>query len=126
VAAASGGRVPRAFGWALSVAEALVDGPREVAVVGPDADERRAALHGVALAGVAPGLVVSVGEPGGDGVPLLADRPLVGGAPAAYVCRGFVCQAPVTEPSALAAQVGATLSPERTPAADPGDSGESE
>jgi uncharacterized protein YyaL (SSP411 family) len=126
VAAASGGRVPRAFGWALAVAEALVDGPREVAVVGPDADERRAALHAVALAGVAPGLVVSVGEPGGDGVPLLADRPLVAGAPAAYVCRSFVCQAPVADPSALAAQVGATLSPQRTPASVSGDSGESE
>src|SRR3954454_18149468 len=58
VAAASGDRVPRAFGWALAVAEAVVDGPREVAVVGPDGDERRAALHAVALAGVAPGLVV--------------------------------------------------------------------
>jgi hypothetical protein len=126
VAAASGGRVPRAFGWALSVAEALVDGPREVAVVGPDADDRRAALHAVALAGAAPGLVVSVGEPGADGVPLLADRPLVGGAPAAYVCRSFVCQAPVTEPPALAAQVGATLSQERTTASVSGDTRESE
>jgi hypothetical protein len=126
VAAASGARVPRAFGWALAVAEALADGPREVAIVGPDDDQRRAALHAVALAGVAPGAVVSVGEPGADGVPLLADRPLVGGAPAAYVCRSFVCQAPVTSPEALAAQVGATLSPERTPGADTGDSGESE
>jgi uncharacterized protein YyaL (SSP411 family) len=38
--------------------------------------------------------------PSGD-VPLLDDRPLVGGLPAAYVCRGFVCAAPVTEPDAL-------------------------
>jgi hypothetical protein len=44
-----------------------------------------------------------VGEPGTPGVPLLADRPLVGGAPAAYVCRGFVCSAPVTDVSALSA-----------------------
>jgi uncharacterized protein YyaL (SSP411 family) len=122
--------VPRAFGWALAVAEALADGPREVAVVGPDGDERRAGLHAVALAGVAPGLVVSAGEPGGgdDGtaVPLLADRPLVDGLAAAYVCRSFVCQAPVTEPAALAVQIGATLSPERTSATLPGDADESE
>jgi uncharacterized protein YyaL (SSP411 family) len=36
-------------------------------------------------------------------VPLLADRPPVGGRPAAYVCRGFVCSAPVTDVSALSA-----------------------
>jgi uncharacterized protein YyaL (SSP411 family) len=109
VAGAAGGRVPRAFGWALAVGEALADGPREVAVVGPDGDPGRAALRAVALAGVAPGLVLSVGEPGGDAVPLLADRPLVAGSAAAYVCRGFVCQAPVTDTDALAAQVGAIV-----------------
>jgi uncharacterized protein YyaL (SSP411 family) len=53
-------------------------------------------------------MVLSVGEPDADGVPLLADRPLVGGAPAAYVCRRFVCQMPVTAPEALAAQLGST------------------
>ena len=34
--------------------------------------------------------------------PLLADRPLVDGAPGAYVCRAFTCLAPVTDPAALA------------------------
>jgi uncharacterized protein YyaL (SSP411 family) len=34
---------------------------------------------------------------------LLADRPLVGGHSTAYVCRGFVCSAPVTDVSALSA-----------------------
>jgi uncharacterized protein YyaL (SSP411 family) len=29
-------------------------------------------------------------------VPLLADRPLLDGRAAAYVCRGFVCDRPVT------------------------------
>ena len=36
-----------------------------------------------------------------------AGRPLVGGEPAAYVCRGFVCSAPVTDVSAL----GAAMAP---------------
>ena len=35
------------------------------------------------------------------GVPLLAGRGLVNGAPAAYVCRQFTCQAPVTTPEQL-------------------------
>jgi uncharacterized protein YyaL (SSP411 family) len=32
---------------------------------------------------------------------LLADRPLVDGAPAAYVCRNFTCDAPTTDPERL-------------------------
>ncbi|WP_456817556.1 thioredoxin domain-containing protein [Cellulomonas sp. URHB0016] len=100
-------RYPRAAGAALAVVEALVDGPREVAVVGPDHDQRTDALHGVALRSAAPGLVVARGEPGGAGhrPPLLRDRPLVDGAPAAYVCRGFVCDRPTTSPLRLAAQL---------------------
>ena len=109
VAAANAARAPRAFGWALAVAEALADGPREVAVVGSDGDDARAALRAVALAGVAPGMVLSVGEPDAAGIPLLAGRPLVSGRPAGYVCRAFVCQAPVSSPEALAPQVGALL-----------------
>lgn len=101
---------PRAAGWALAAAEALLDGPREVAVVGPPDDEATRTLHRVALRSTAPGLVVAVGPPGttaaDDVVPLLRDRPLVGGRSAAYVCRGFVCDRPITSPEALAAALG--------------------
>jgi uncharacterized protein YyaL (SSP411 family) len=95
-------QAPRAAGWAAAVGEALVAGPLEVAVSGL-AGEQRDALARAARASTSPGAVVVVGEPGAPGVPLLADRPLVGGAPAAYVCRGFACSAPVTEVSALSA-----------------------
>jgi hypothetical protein len=47
--------------------------------------------------------VVVVGGPDEPGVPLLAGRPLVDGKAAGYVCRGFVCAAPVTDVSALSA-----------------------
>ena len=39
-------------------------------------------------------------------VPLLADRPTLDGHATAYVCEHFACQHPVTEPEALAAQLG--------------------
>ncbi|MFI1679429.1 thioredoxin domain-containing protein [Streptomyces sp. NPDC020607] len=98
---ALGPRVPRFIGHGLAVAEAALDGPREVAVIGDVLGD----LHRTALLGTAPGAVVAAGPEGGTELPLLADRPLVDGAPAAYVCRGFVCSAPTTDPAVLAEQL---------------------
>ncbi|MFF6875779.1 thioredoxin domain-containing protein [Streptomyces sp. NPDC012474] len=104
VVKALGPRVPRFIGWGLAVAEAVLDGPREVAVVGPSLDdEGTRSLHRTALLGTAPGAVVAVGTPESDEFPLLSDRPLVGGEPAAYVCRNFTCDAPTTEVERLRA-----------------------
>ncbi|MFI6553067.1 thioredoxin domain-containing protein [Streptomyces griseus] len=104
VVKALGPRVPRFVGWGLAVAEALLDGPREVAVAGPVGGE----LHRTALLGRAPGAVVAAGEGPGAGAefPLLVDRPLVGGEPTAYVCRHFVCDAPTTDAGELAGKLG--------------------
>ncbi|MER5663217.1 thioredoxin domain-containing protein [Streptomyces mirabilis] len=101
VVKALGPRAPRFIGWGLAVAEALLDGPREVAVVGPEGHPLTKALHRTALLGTAPGAVVAVGTPESDELPLLADRPLVQGEPAAYVCRNFTCDAPTTDPDRL-------------------------
>ncbi|WP_440553963.1 thioredoxin domain-containing protein [Streptomyces sp. SCPE 10] len=107
IVGALGPRVPRFIGWGLAVAEALLDGPREVAVVGPSlTDEATATLHRTALQGTAPGAVVAVGTPDSDEFPLLADRPLVSGAAAAYVCRNFTCDAPTTDPDRLRSALG--------------------
>ncbi len=93
----------RFAGWGLAVAEALVDGPREVAVVGPTGDPATAALHRGRAARHRTGRRGrGRASPGADGVPLLADRPLVGGRPAAYVCRHFTCDAPTTDVDELA------------------------
>ncbi|MFJ2965344.1 thioredoxin domain-containing protein [Streptomyces collinus] len=104
VVKALGPRVPRFIGWGLAVAEAALDGPREVAVVGPSLDdEGTRSLHRMALLGTAPGAVVAVGVPESEEFPLLSGRPLVGGEPAAYVCRNFTCDAPTTEVERLRA-----------------------
>ncbi|MFJ9628599.1 thioredoxin domain-containing protein [Streptomyces sp. NPDC101175] len=98
VVKALGPRVPRFIGWGLAVAEAQLDGPREVAVVAPAFDDEAAkALHRTALLGTAPGAVVAFGVAESDELPLLANRPLVDGRPAAYVCRHFTCDAPTTD-----------------------------
>jgi uncharacterized protein YyaL (SSP411 family) len=102
---------PRFAGQALAVAEALLAGPLEVAIVGPGdgpGRRRRDELEAVVRASSSPGLVLAVGEPDAEGVPLLAGRGLVGGEPAAYVCRHFVCDRPVTTPDDLARLVGGT------------------
>jgi len=101
-------RAPRAAGWGLAAALSALDGPVEVAVVGALDDPRTLALVATAVARA--GTAVAVGPAAGDGsaagdptVPLLADRGLVDGTPAAYVCRGFVCDQPVTTIDDLAA-----------------------
>ncbi|WP_371535698.1 thioredoxin domain-containing protein [Streptomyces sp. NBC_00466] len=106
VVKALGPRAPRFIGWGLAVAEAALDGPREVAVVGPAGDAGTSALHRTALLSTAPGAVVAAGESGSDEFPLLVDRPLIDGRAAAYVCRNFTCSAPTPDPAVLAGQLG--------------------
>ncbi|MFG2871595.1 thioredoxin domain-containing protein [Streptomyces sp. NPDC048338] len=102
VVKALGPRAPRFIGWGLATAEALLDGPREVAVVGEPDDAATSGLRRAALLGTAPGAVLAFGAPGGEEFPLLRDRPLVEGGAAAYVCRRFTCDAPTTDPAELA------------------------
>jgi uncharacterized protein len=96
------GQFPRAAGAGLAVAEALLAGPAEIAIVGPPGDARTAALHAAALHAAPPGAVIALGQGTGESsIPLLAGRGLVDGGPAAYICRNFTCRMPVTDPDAL-------------------------
>jgi uncharacterized protein YyaL (SSP411 family) len=104
VAKTLGPRVPRFIGSGLAVAETLLDGPKEIAVVGPDlADQETTALHRTALLGTTPGAVVAMDTAESNEFPLVAGRPLVGGQSAVYVCRNFTCGAPMTDPERLRA-----------------------
>jgi hypothetical protein len=87
---------PQAFGHLLQALDFHLSPVKEVALVGPDIRP----LERVVRAAFRPHLVLAAGEP--DGVPLLRERPAVGGRAAAYVCERFACQAPVTEPEELA------------------------
>ncbi|MBM0126470.1 thioredoxin domain-containing protein [Pimelobacter simplex] len=92
-------KAPRFAGWSLAAAVTMLDGPLEVVVVGPAGDAREAL---VARALSLPGAVVVTADSAeGTEIPLLAGRAPVDGRPAAYVCRGFVCERPVTEPDGI-------------------------
>ncbi len=88
----------------LAVAMERAIGPmREVAISGDLNDARTRALVETAQRRFDPLMVLAWGPSGS--VPLLEGRTPVDGVPAAYVCRGFVCEAPVTGPSELAAEL---------------------
>ncbi len=94
-------QAPRFAGHTLAVTEALLDGPRQVAVVGAEADPGRMDLVKAAYRLPHPGVVVAQGSPENPTVALLADRGLVDGSSAAYLCHDFVCDLPVTSPGEL-------------------------
>jgi uncharacterized protein len=100
-------RHPRYAGYASAVAEAMLSGPYEIAVVAPDG-HAEPELARLARWHAPPGAVVVVGRTDQPGTPLLASRPPVDGQPTAYVCRGFVCERPVTTEGDLLALLGAT------------------
>ena len=91
-------QAPRFAGWSLAAAQAMLDGPVEVAVVGPAGPDRDALAR---RARELPGAVVVVADEGRDDVPLLASRSPVDGRAAAYVCRNLVCERPVTDPALI-------------------------
>jgi uncharacterized protein len=92
-------RAPRFAGWWLATAEAWVDGPREIAVVG-EAGAARDALVEAAWSWPAPGRVVAVGTPEEQRIGLLSGRS--GQTPQAWVCRGFRCDLPTDDPERVA------------------------
>jgi uncharacterized protein YyaL (SSP411 family) len=102
-------RSPTGFGHALCALDLYVGASREVAIVGdPEAEDTRrmvAEVHTKFL----PNVMLAVASPDDavapDTVDLLKDRPQLDGKPTAYVCERFVCQLPVTDPEALAAQL---------------------
>jgi len=100
-------RTPLAVASLACVLDHLTATSREVAIAGPAADPSTQALLHEVWRRRDPYRVLAWGP--SATVPLLADRPLVGGRPAAYVCQGFVCRAPTTDPAELGAQLDALL-----------------
>jgi uncharacterized protein YyaL (SSP411 family) len=94
-------RAPRSAGHWLAVAESAVRGPLQVAVA---CDTPGSSLLAEARR-LAPGGAIVVGGNVGSSE-LLVGRDRLADADAAYVCRGRVCDLPVTTAEALAAALG--------------------
>ncbi|CAN5758087.1 thioredoxin domain-containing protein [soil metagenome] len=110
------GRAPTAFGHALCALDRFHGPHREVAIVGsPDANDTRVLAAEATTRRFRPNLVLAVAAPGDveavRAVPLLRDRLAIEGAATAYVCEGFTCRLPVTDPAELATQLDSALHP---------------
>ena len=92
-------RLPLALGRMLLALQIRSEGIKEVAVVGPD--HRK--LVEVVRRDVSRNVVLAYSATPSEAVPLLSGRVPAGGETLAWVCTGFACQAPVTEPEQLSA-----------------------
>ncbi|MGV0697976.1 thioredoxin domain-containing protein [Mycolicibacter sinensis] len=99
-------RAPRSVGHWLAVAEAFIRGPLQVAVACDPADSPLLAD----ARRLAPGGAIVVGGAAGSSE-LLEGRDRIDGADAAYVCRGPVCDRPVTGAAELAAALEVPAAP---------------
>jgi hypothetical protein len=92
-----------AFGYALNAADQAVNGATQIALVGDPTTARFHALDTTVATTYVPALVLAGGPSAPTDVALLEGRPAILGRPTAYVCHGYVCDRPVTEPDELAA-----------------------
>jgi len=111
-------RAPRALGEEVLAGHWRRHGGLEIGVVGAPGPERDALLD-VLRGQLLPFAVTSVHAPDADPpVAWMADRPVLDG-PTAYVCQGFTCQLPVTDPAELSAQLRDVRAPVRNPLRSP-------
>ena len=103
------GRAPAATGHWLAALDFYVSLPREIVIVGPtDSDSTQAMLREINGRFMPNKVAVGMADPANPPLkdsPLLEQRVMQNGQPTAYVCENYACQLPVTNASALAAQL---------------------
>jgi uncharacterized protein YyaL (SSP411 family) len=97
------GSAPTSFGRLLSAIDFYLSGPAEVALIGPFESAGMQELVRATWRPYAPNKVVAGRQPREDDtthdVPLLENRPMLHGNPAAYVCRNYICESPTSDPA---------------------------
>jgi uncharacterized protein YyaL (SSP411 family) len=102
---------PYGFARMLGALDLYLSTPKEIAIIGDPADPATQALLRAVYTPYLPNKVVALAagpNTAPASIPLLADRPMRGGKPTAYVCENFACKEPVTTPKALAEQLALT------------------
>ncbi len=98
------GRHPTSFGQMLAALEFSLAVPQEIVIAGDPDDIGMRSLMQVAYTHFLPNAIFAVALPHvaiDESLPLLAGRGLLDGRPAAYVCRNYACDLPVSEPADL-------------------------
>ena len=99
---------PQGLAYLLTALDLYTAPAREVALIAPAGRPEATAAMAAAVRGRYRPHVALAGGCEGDAVPaLLADRPAVAGAAAAYVCESFSCRAPVGSVAELEALLAA-------------------
>jgi uncharacterized protein YyaL (SSP411 family) len=104
-------RQPAAFGRMLCAADRSLAQPLDAVVVGPPDDVDALALRRAVARPYAPDLVIAPipDDPARAGravtLPLFEGKAARDGRPTAYVCRGYACDEPTSDPARAAAQV---------------------
>ncbi|MGZ8513966.1 MAG: thioredoxin domain-containing protein, partial [Candidatus Limnocylindrales bacterium] len=99
-------RYATGFARWLSAIDLSLAAVQEVAIVGRADDRETLALLGEVRRGYRPNQVIALAaDSTGSAVPLLDGRVAIAGRPSAYLCRGFVCGMPATDPGTLRRQL---------------------
>jgi uncharacterized protein YyaL (SSP411 family) len=98
---------PSAFTFFLSALDMAIGPSQELVIVGdPEAEDTRSLLA-VAREGFSPNRVVLLRPPGAEGKAIVDLAPFtkgfvpLDGSAAAYLCTGFACERPVSDPDSL-------------------------
>src|SRR5262249_34020531 len=102
-------KMPGGFGYLLCALDLYLSEPKEIALIGdPGSHEIRLFVNEV-YSRYLPNKVIASSKEGdpsaAESIGLLRGKSAIDGRPTAYVCRNYVCLAPVTTPEELAAQL---------------------
>src|SRR5207248_2441544 len=98
---------PAACGQMLVALDFHLGPVQEIAVIGKHSDPETQKVLAAIRGGFRPNAVLAFHDPASgdppDFIPLLKDRPMVGGAVTTYVCENFVCGVPLVGADAAVA-----------------------
>ncbi|MDE2485314.1 MAG: DUF255 domain-containing protein [candidate division NC10 bacterium] len=95
---------PHVFAKSLAVADLLLEGPVELALIGEPAEVGYETLRMEVGRHYLPNRIIAHHDPteGEPTVPMVKGKGLVNGRATLYICRNFTCQAPITDPAQVA------------------------